>query len=281
MIVASILMSLSLAQATGIPVEAGGELLNEGTCGAVTGEEELEMPWALHETPQGVRLASKQIVVPFATWDEGKIALPGDGDPEIGFQNCSSGVCTVVVHVYEETITSYKAHVGAWAFLGWGYMKAQLRQTVEVTTETEIACEGETFVVLTGSGGTGPRLARATIWESQETKQGANCAYANIPALDEECNMILTAAFNVDARTPGKHTRFDIVNGGTFHNELSAYSIIGGMETAPATIDVTPEESVDVRGICLTDCRGAWKTVFAGIDVSVDTEEAVALLAGN
>jgi len=284
-------------------IESSGELLNDKDCtatdgGPLSGEagetkdsdsslyQETEQTalyssdWLVERMPDGAKSAYKKLVIGFESRGKQSVqslAPDADADPQIEIKNCSSGVCTVTLHVHEKTVTSVKMHGGLFAFLPWAYAKVFVEQEVQVETESEIQCAGEAFVVLTGSGGVGPRSVSASIWKDDVSQMFEYCSYLNVPE-DHECQIVFAKDFEIEARTPGEYTRFDVVHGGRLRNDLAVSAAIGLSslaETPEVEIETSPGQGFH-QGPIQVGSAGEWRTVFAGIEIDVDAEEATA-----
>ena len=202
---------------------------------------------------------------------------PGQG-PDVRVEDCSAGVCTVQVHVYEKSTQSVKGGVGVLAFLPFFFGvggKIEAEQNVNVTEESKIECAGTMFMTVKAMGGIGPHMAASSIVESNAKQQHRTCAYTNlIPTYDDYCDMTYTGKFELAATHPGKFTKFDVVNGGLWSN--SPY--YNGPSTFTSTF-CTPDTPV-LPPFCLGS-SGLWMAKFTSIEIKVDTQEAVALLSGG
>lgn len=224
---------------------------------------------------QQVAVASKEILVPMEALPiqtEGPIS-----EVEVTPRNCSAAICTIIVHIYSSTTTSVETHVGTFGFLPGYYGKVSVTQEVEVEEESEIHCNGETFITLKFTGGPGPRAATASIWKTQATQEYQECAYLNIP-YDESCTITFTGPIEIDARTPGRFTRFDIVQGGRYSNDDNLIGALGAIDVPDVEFKTSDgRKDLTLDGDVLPfDKAGEWKAVLSAINIDFEvTEEEV------
>ncbi len=214
---------------------------------------------------------SVRITIPFRS--AVNLSFESIEDAAVSYQSCSSGVCTVIIHVYEETITHVTAHAGMSAFLSQFYGSLAVAQEVQVDKETEIHCEGSFVIVGEGSGGPGPRYAASSIYTTATSYTTSSCGYLNVP-YDESCLLTHESAFDVSARLPGVVTRFDVVTGGKWANELAVQAAVahakvhlgGNVSYSDGSGDVETSTEHPLP----FDEAGRWQTNLAGIDIQVD-----------
>ena len=290
------------------PVEADGDK----TCGIPDdsetgkGQEVLaESDWTLgtHVAADGsiAPMATKVLSVRFASDGSESEPMPSPSDaesdktepssddvsePTVEIRECSSGVCTVTVHVYVNSTTTVKAGIGFWAFLPYFFRiggEAAIEERVSSYSETKIECAGEMFIGVKFSGGVGPQTGAASILASNAKQEQEACTYLNIPGVDDSCTIPWKHPFEVTASHPGNYTRFDVVNGGRFSVQPAALSALAIAHTScVAGVRVHSDDpmvpGVATPPVCFAG-GGEWRAVFGAIDIDVDAREAAALLA--
>jgi hypothetical protein len=251
-----------------------------------------------------VPMATKTVAVGFQSTGKGTLTgresgdPPADGasvpedketeatsEPVMEVENCSSGVCTVQVHVYLNSTTTVKAGVGFWAFLPFFFHiggEAAVEERVSSYSETKIECTGETFVRLTFSGGVGPQTGAASILATNTKQEQEACTYLNVPDVDTHCTVAWINPFELTASHPGNYTRFDVVNGGRYDIQPAALAAVAiAHTTCVAGVRVYSDNplvpGVHTNPVCIAG-GGEWRAIYKAIEIDVDAEEAMALL---